>query len=215
MLSVFFVLIVGMLFLSSLRHEDTPRTVAKDSKVSEHEIDPNTLHEDQRAAAGMAATLSGLVMSSALAVLAGLATFAVLLLKKSNGAPRLPADYCWWICAMFAVMALVSSIILGGKGIARLYNSGFAGRWDYGSAKDNFELQTVLCLLGLILTLFAVVAGLLVGRQEEVAHGSRDLKPQLCVDASPKKPRHPESLTTGEPPRIPKKRKKKRSTPQG
>ena len=142
------------------------KTVGNDTELSRNEIDPATLHEDQRAASQMAAALSGMVMSSSLAVLAGLATFVVFLLKKGSTTPRLLVCYLWRLFAIVATIALVLSIVIGGRSITRLYKSGFEGRWDYESAAGGFGVQATLCLLGLICTMLTIIFGCLcVGKQ--------------------------------------------------
>lgn len=112
--------------------------------------------EDKRAAATIAATLSGHVMTSALAVLAGIITFSFFLLDRDkNRSISIVRYYACGLFILLSVFLLVGSIIYGGRGIDELYKSGFKGNWIV-SPGNSFNNQATWCLLGMISAILAV-----------------------------------------------------------
>lgn len=132
-------------------------------------------NEDKRAAVGMEATLSGHVMTAALAVLAGLVSFQAFLMDpKKRRLLRGGAFLLCIGCALLGVLTLVSSIMLGGWGITVLYKSGHAGNWivHWKNRFNYFDFQSVLCLAGLGFTLLSVFFGVSGQRSEHRSIGS-------------------------------------------
>jgi len=109
--------------------------------------------EDERNAANIYASLSSYVITAALGVIAAQATLAVFVLDKRD---HLFWFYLWMICG---VGATVLSIIFGGRGVASIASSGFGGTWTLKPKGDLFNLQALLCLLGIVCLLFSLFSG--------------------------------------------------------
>jgi len=100
-------------------------------------------NDDERAAANITVTLSGQIIAAALAMLA--IEGAVLSFVYSN---RI-TDYRFFVLIIVAAVSFISSIYRAGKGITALRNQGYEGNWELKSTKNHFNLQAILCLIGL------------------------------------------------------------------
>jgi len=98
-------------------------------------------NEDQRTAVAMQVSLSNSLVTAALTVLGAQAVIVTFVLDK-----RTDLSVFYAVSSVGAVM-LVSSMVVGGKGIAEAYKSGFAGTWRSASS-GQFQFQTILALVG-------------------------------------------------------------------
>ena len=108
-------------------------------------------NDDQRAAVAIEGTLSGQVMSASLAMIAIEGALVTFILDKRD------VGTAFYVVYLLSFGCFILSIISGGKGIARLSKAGFGGNWSLGTAKDAFNLQALLTLVGSILFLVSVV----------------------------------------------------------
>lgn len=115
--------------------------------------------DDLRAAASIAVSLSEYLITVALAVLAGQAGFATVVVDKRN---RLNPYY---VATLIALALLVASIIYGGKAVAEVYHSGISSEWrDNQAASRGFNLQATFLMIGFIVGLLSVPLALSYGR---------------------------------------------------
>jgi ABC-type molybdate transport system permease subunit len=116
--------------------------------------------DDLRAAANIAVTLSEYLITVALAVIAAQAGLAAVFIDKRE---RL---LLYYVSSFVALGLLVSSIVLGGKGIALVYHAGFQGQWqDSAQVSWYFNWQALAVFVGFLVALFSVwPCALLVGR---------------------------------------------------
>lgn len=109
--------------------------------------------EDQRAAANIYASLSSYVITASLGVIAAQAALATFVIDKRE---HLTWFYVWMISG---IAASVVSIVLGGKGVAKIASAGFSGSWTLKPKGDVFNFQALLCLIGMTLLLFSLFSG--------------------------------------------------------
>jgi hypothetical protein len=100
--------------------------------------------ENVRAAAGIAASLSSQVMAAALTMLTILGAFVVLVLDKRE------ADLGFIITTICAFVLFVVVLILGGNGVAGLYNQLTTGSWVPAETRTSFNSQAWCAVVGLV-----------------------------------------------------------------
>lgn len=108
--------------------------------------------DDKRAAVGIQASLSNSLITAALAVLGAQAAIVTFVLDRRV---NLTLFYLW---AGIGTLALITSMLCGGKGIASAYKSGFSGSWRETS-KGQFQAQTWLALFGVVAVGISVFCG--------------------------------------------------------
>lgn len=108
------------------------------------------MSEDKRAAVGMSVTLSGQLMSAALAVMALQAGFVSYVLANRT------AQWCYYGVTVLALVLFALSLYFGGQGINKARNAGFSGSWDLEIGKSEFNSQATLCFVGLLLLLLSL-----------------------------------------------------------
>jgi hypothetical protein len=115
--------------------------------------------DDWRAAANIAISLSEYLITVALAVIAGQAGLATVFVdKRSKLGP-------YYLFSLVALLTLVASIVLGGRGIADVYHGGFSAHWkDNAVAAQDFNRQAVLLLVGFIAALISVALAFMFGK---------------------------------------------------
>lgn len=109
--------------------------------------------EDARAASSLVTTLSGFVITAALAVLGAQAVVATFVIDRRE---HLTAFYA--VSAVGAA-ALVLSIIFGGLGIDEIVVAGASGNWKYRTNGGKFNIQSILALVGAILVMASAFLG--------------------------------------------------------
>ena len=109
--------------------------------------------EDRRSAANLAVTLSGLVVTAALAVLGAQAVVVTFVIDRRDD---LLGFYAVSVCGM---VALVASIVLGGRGIWEIVSGGFDGAWRVTTQHGKFNFQAILALVGAILVATSAFLG--------------------------------------------------------
>lgn len=109
--------------------------------------------EDQRAAANIAVSLSSYVIAASLAVLGAQAAIVTFVLDKRD------AVVVFYLVSIAACIALVVSVISGGKGITEIYKKGHAGDWAVRTLRGYFNWQAVLSLLGVLLVVLSAFLG--------------------------------------------------------
>lgn len=102
-------------------------------------------NDNKKAAVAMSVTLSGQLMTAALAVMALNAGFVSYVLAN-----RIP-EYLYYISSSIAFIVFAGSLYFGGKGIIQARDKGFASDWNLSAGKSKFNLQAILCLAGLLL----------------------------------------------------------------
>jgi hypothetical protein len=111
-----------------------------------------TMNEDQRQAGGLKIGISNYVATAALAVLAGAAGLFTYISQSFD------PPWTFYGLMIVAALALVASIVIGGDGADATVASIAEGEWD-NSKTWQFNAQSVLTLLGLVLVLAATAVG--------------------------------------------------------
>ena len=106
--------------------------------------------EDKRQAVNMAAGLSGQLITAALGMIALQGAYVAFAADKKQ------CGFWFWALMLAAFLIFVASIFCAGKGTAKLYKDGFAGKWNPDSGKGLFNAQAGLCLAGILLFIAAV-----------------------------------------------------------
>lgn len=109
--------------------------------------------EDRRAAANIVASLSSYLITAALTIIGAQAAIVTYIIDKREKLA------CFYGVSGVALVFLVTSVILGGRGMAEIYKKGYAGDWIIKTSKGAFNLQTLSCLLGAILVAASVFLG--------------------------------------------------------
>jgi hypothetical protein len=109
--------------------------------------------EDKRAASSLATTLSGFVITAALAVLGAQAVVATFVIDRRD---HLGSFYG---VSAAAAAALVLSIIFGGLGIDEIIAAGAGGNWKHRTTGGKFNIQSILALVGAILVMASAFLG--------------------------------------------------------
>lgn len=116
----------------------------------------------------MAATLSGQVMTAAFAMLGIQGAFLAIEIKSVGG------GIGFWLTYAASVLCFLTSVMVGGWGITRLYKDGFEANWNLLTGECLFNLQAGLCLLGLIL--FATAIGVCASQSRGESRSSGEVK---------------------------------------
>lgn len=104
-------------------------------------------------AASMKVGTSHYVATSALAVIGGasaLYTYISQTFEPSTG---------FYVLMVLGLVALVLSIILGGRGADDATAAVATGSWSFSTGADVFNLQAILTLVGLVLVLAGTIVG--------------------------------------------------------
>lgn len=109
--------------------------------------------EDGRAAATLVATLSGLLITAALAVLGAQAVIATFIIDNRQ---RL---FWFYTVSGIGTATLILSIICGGLGIDEIASAGFRGKWQIRTRNGVFNWQAVLALVGTVLVVGSAFLG--------------------------------------------------------
>lgn len=118
--------------------------------------------EDQRHASSMLATISGHLVSAALAMIAVEGAFVAFVLGSRQ------VEWYFFVLTGAAAIAFVWSIVQGGKGLNRVAKDGFDGNWSLASG-GHFNRQAGWCVLGLVLFFSSTTASGQARQSEEVA----------------------------------------------
>ncbi|MGH8961919.1 MAG: hypothetical protein ACRDWT_12150 [Jatrophihabitantaceae bacterium] len=113
--------------------------------------------EDQRLAASLRVSISSYVGTASLAVLAGLV--AVFTYYQQNFEPMV----LFYVFISTATVAIVASIICGGKGAASVAKKVAQSTYDGSTETSEFNYQAILALVCVIAAIAAVVCGGLSG----------------------------------------------------
>lgn len=108
-------------------------------------------NEDQKQAVSIVITLGGQLMAAALAMIALQGAFLTFALDKKE------CGFWFWLFVGTGFLVFVLSIIIGGKGITKLYKTGAKGNWKHEEGDREFRWQTGLCCIGLALFILAVL----------------------------------------------------------
>lgn len=100
--------------------------------------------EDKRTAVEFSVTLSGQLISAALAMLAVVGGYVAYVMCNRTPSPLFP-----WLSAA-ASIAFITSIFVAGKAITESRNAGFEGNWSLEVGRPQYNLQAVLCAVGLV-----------------------------------------------------------------
>jgi hypothetical protein len=109
--------------------------------------------DDRRAASSLVTTLSGYLMTAALAVLGAQAVIATFVIDKRE---HLTSFY---VVGGFGTAALIGSIIVGGAGVGEIIGAGARGDWKIKTRGSKFNLQAYLALIGTILVIASAFLG--------------------------------------------------------
>jgi hypothetical protein len=113
----------------------------------------NGTPDDRRAASSLVTTLSGYIMTAALAVLGAQAVLATFVIDRRE---HLTSFY---VVGGFGAAALIGSIIVGGKGVGEMIGAGARGDWKIKTRGDKFNIQAYLALIGTILVIASAFLG--------------------------------------------------------
>jgi hypothetical protein len=109
--------------------------------------------EDRRAASNLVTTLSGYLITAALAVLGAQAVVVTFVIDRRD---HLTSFY---YVSGFGMAGLVGSIILGGAGIDEIVVEGAKGNWKIRTRRGKFNWQAILVLVGAILVAVSAFLG--------------------------------------------------------
>jgi hypothetical protein len=109
--------------------------------------------DDRRAASSLVTTLSGYIMTAALAVLGAQAVLATFVTDKRE---HLTSFY---VVGGFGTAALVGSVIVGGMGVGEIIGAGARGDWKIKTRGSKFNIQAYLALIGTILVIASAFLG--------------------------------------------------------
>ena len=113
---------------------------------------PQGQPEDRRAAATLATSVSGYVMTAALGIIGAQAAIVTFTLDKKEH-----LVWFFWVWGAGFVL-LVASIFCGGKGMTEIYKQGYTGNWQTQTS-GRFQLQATLTLAAIPLTLGSLFLG--------------------------------------------------------
>jgi len=125
-------------------------------------MDPNN-QESQKTAVSMWSGLSSQLITAALAVIAVEGALITFVLDKYVSA------HWVWIPTFISVALLISSVWMGGKGINAMATKGSDGDWNIDHGAWDFQLQALMCLLGLIFFGMALLSLPLLATKKEDA----------------------------------------------
>ncbi|NQY65481.1 MAG: hypothetical protein HRT38_17550 [Alteromonadaceae bacterium] len=125
-------------------------------------------NEDKRAASNLMTNLSGFIITANLSMLAIQGASYVFVAGASNQT-SLPYN----ILSILAFFCFVISIILGGKGITETATALSNSSWGISTAKNKFNGQAILSLVGILLFLTASI--LFTDRPEDKNDTTKEL----------------------------------------
>jgi hypothetical protein len=109
--------------------------------------------EDQRAAVTIQIGLGSSIVTATLAVLGAQGAIAVFVMDKREHLSL------FYTVSMVGWGFLMASMLVGGKGIAAAYRSGFDGNWRVQSHNGEFVKQVWLALAGVTLVVLSTACG--------------------------------------------------------
>lgn len=111
--------------------------------------------EDERQAATLKVGISSYVGTATLALIAGVVAIYTYVRQYFE------APWAFSVVALVAVLLLVSSFVLGGKGADKTAERVGQGTWNHQTKTPEFEGQAILTLIGLIALIAAAMIGTL------------------------------------------------------
>ncbi|MDB4926596.1 hypothetical protein [Mucilaginibacter sp.] len=108
---------------------------------------------DKKDAVNIGVTLSGQLITAALAMIAVVGTFAAFIIDKRN------VGLGYYLIAGGSFLSFVVSIIFGGKGINQARKDGFTGNWNLSNTKKSFNKQSIAAFFGIVLFAISVFFG--------------------------------------------------------
>jgi hypothetical protein len=109
--------------------------------------------ESKKDAVNIGVTLSTQLISSSLTMIAVLGAFATFIIDKRD------VGLNFYILIGISFFAFIISIVSGGNGIDKARKSGFNGDWNLNDTKKSFNLQALLCGLGLLFFILSIFIG--------------------------------------------------------
>ena len=111
------------------------------------------MEEDKKVAVNIGVSLSGQLITAALAMIAVIGAFATFSLDKREIGPS------YYIIIGIAFLSFVISIFCGGKGIDKARVNGHQGIWEIKDTKDYFNWQGICCFLGIFFLAISIFIG--------------------------------------------------------
>ena len=108
---------------------------------------------DKKDAVNIGVTLSGQLITAALAMIAVIGTFATFIIDKRN------VGFGYYLVSGGAFLSFVVSIYFGGKGIDKARKDGFTGNWNLDNTRAFFNNQSFTAFLGIALFAISVFLG--------------------------------------------------------
>jgi hypothetical protein len=109
--------------------------------------------EDQRLAATIKTTLSGSLIAAVFAAIAVQAALVVFVADKREHLKTFTT------LEILAAILVISSAILGAKGISMVYKAGHGGTWNIDAGKGFFSAQAIAGGVGLLLIVISAFCG--------------------------------------------------------
>jgi len=129
--------------------------------------------EDKRLAATTTVSLSSLLITVSLGVIAAQAVIVTFVLDKRHDL------VLFTFFSGLGLLSSVISIIFGGRGIAELLKRGFDGDWVCKTDTGHFNRQAITVLVGLIAVAISVFCGDSKSEKYEVAAEASSLQAEL------------------------------------
>lgn len=108
------------------------------------------MSDDKKDAVNIGVTLSGQLITAALAMIAVIGTFGTFIADKRD------IGYFYYLIVVGAFLSFVTSIYYGGKGINQARNDGFGSNWNLTETKTYFNKQAIGCFIGIFLFIVSV-----------------------------------------------------------
>ncbi len=109
--------------------------------------------ENKKDAVNIGVTLSTQLISASLTMIAVLGAFVTFIIDKRD------VGLSFYILIGISFFAFIVSVVCGGKGIDKARKSGFDGNWNLDDTKKSFNLQALLCVLGLLFFILSIFLG--------------------------------------------------------
>jgi len=129
-------------------------------------------NEDKRTAIGISISLSGHLITAALAMIAIEGAYLAFALGNRE------VSEWFYIFASLTASSFIVSILIAGRGITESRDSGFEGNWDITKSKNKFNWQAILCLLGIIL-FFLTMFSSINPKKSEINSTIKNLEQQM------------------------------------
>jgi hypothetical protein len=109
--------------------------------------------EYRRTASGLVTTLSGYVITAALAILGAQAVVATFVIDRRQ---HLTGFY---VVSASGTALLIGSVLLGGAGMDEIVRAGANGNWKIRTRYGKFNWQALLALAGTVLVVVSAFLG--------------------------------------------------------